>query len=60
VQDAVKCLGMSVCVRNCPVTCRLIGELSVTADAFGRLVMLQFEILKPRGHFMPNQPVVPR
>ena len=46
VQDAVQCLGMSVCVRNRPVTCRLIGELSVTADAFG--VNLQFEILKLR------------
>ena len=47
MQDAVKCLGMSVCVRNRPVTCRLMGELSVTADAFGTPVTLQFEILRP-------------
>ena len=41
VKEAVKCLGTSVFVRNRPATCRLMGGLSITADALGhRKVML--------------------
>ena len=35
LEDAIKCLGTTLCVRNCQVTSKMAEAMSVSADAEG-------------------------
>jgi len=43
IEDAFKCIGSSIWLRNCCITSRLAEGLSVDTDALS--MMMQFELL---------------